>query len=317
MTLCSDAAQPCLKDGASDLVADANGLLPSSFDPALRHGFDAALRRHDFTRPPMQIARLVYGAIRGCEPPLRLTTLTALVHMGAGLHDDVSDGDVKGGRTEQTEALLLSGVCLATLAPYALTTLVEPDRAVRALRLLWTGLQTMAAGQRRDLALFGNERPDLRAVEAALAKTTGECGMYAALGAVVAGVSSDAAIARWEAFGADIGYALQVGSDCQDVADPRGRDIASGARTLPIAFALHALDGATREGLCAALRDAPCDAIAAAGARERIVGTRALAACGTLVEARIARAERRLAELEPPEPFALRAFVAEISWLRK
>ena len=231
-----------LADIASNVVADANRMLPDAFDdPGLRSGFDAAFRRHDLTRPPLQIARLVYGAIRGCEAPLRLSTLVALVHVGAGLHDDVSDGDVSGGRVAQGEALLLSGVCLSTLAPYALTQLVEPARALRALQILWSGMQTMAGGQRRDLALCDDERPDLRAAEAALAKTTGECGMYAALGAFVAGVTDDGEIARWEAFGADIGYALQLGSDCQDVADPSGRDIASGARTLPIAFALHAV----------------------------------------------------------------------------
>lgn len=312
----SDTAQ--LEDIASDIVADANCLLPDAFDdPALRGGFDAALRRHDLGRPPMQIARLVYRAIRGCEPPLRLSTLTALIHVGAGIHDDVSDGDVPGGRAAQAEALLLSGVCLSTLAPHALTTLVEPARAVRTLHVLWSGMQRMAGGQRRDLALFDDERPDPRAVEAALAKTTGECGMYAALAAVVAGVSDDAEIARWEALGADIGYVLQVGSDCQDVADPNGRDIVSGARTLPIAFALRDLAGATHERLCAALRSAGSDGSAASEARELILGTRALAACGTLIEARAARAERRLAELAPPDTLALQAFIAELSWLRK
>ena len=316
MISCSDATR--LEDMASGVLADANRLLPDSFDdPALRSGFDAALRRHDLTRPPMQIARLVYRAICGYEPPLRLSTLIALVHVGAGLHDDVSDGDVPGGRAAQAEALFISGSCLATIAPQALTTLVEPAQAVRALHVLWSGMQTMAAGQRRDLALFDEERPALRAVEAALAKTTGECGMYAALGAVVAGVRDDADIARWEALGADIGYALQVGSDCQDVADPSGRDIASGARTLPIAFALSDVDDATRERLCTALRKAHGDAVAMRDARESIVATRAIAACGTLIEARIARAERRLEELAPANTLALRAFLAELAWLRK
>jgi geranylgeranyl pyrophosphate synthase len=140
--------------------------------------------------------------------------------------------------------------------------------------------------------------------------------MYAALGAVVAGADDAAAIAGWEAFGADVGYALQLGSDCQDVVDPSGRDISSGARTLPIAFALRALDGTTRERLGAALRSARGDG-AACEARELILSTRALAACRTLIEARLARATRRLAELAPPGSFALKAFLAELSWLRK
>jgi hypothetical protein len=149
MTVNLEAAEARLEEIGSAVAADVRRLLPTSFDdPALRRGLDAALRRQDLTLPPMQIARLVYGAILGREAPLRLTTLTALVNLGAGLHDDVSDGDVTGGRAEQAEALLLSGVCLATLAPFALTTLVEPARAVRALQLLWSGLQAMAGGPR-------------------------------------------------------------------------------------------------------------------------------------------------------------------------
>jgi hypothetical protein len=48
-----------------------------------------------------------------------------------------------------------------------------------------------------------------------------------------------------------------------------------------------------------------------------LLKTRALTASLTLVEARIARAERTLAELAPADPAALAAFVDAISWLRR
>jgi hypothetical protein len=54
-----------------------------------------------------------------------------------------------------------------------------------------------------------------------------------------------------------------------------------------------------------------------AEARAMLLKTRALTASLTLVEARIARAERTLAELAPADPAALAAFVDAISWLRR
>jgi geranylgeranyl pyrophosphate synthase len=195
-------------------------------------------------------------------------------------------------------------------------TLVPAALVPRALEALWTGLETMAAGQRRDVALFHAERPDLREVESALAKTSGEIGLAAALGALTAHCD-DAPVREWQRFGADVGYGLQLASDCQDVADPASRDIASGARTLPIAFALQELDVPARQVFLDHLRRARSDRAAHSEARNALLGTRALHASLTLVEARVARAERRLSELAPADPGSLATFIAGISWLRR
>ena len=295
---------------------DVRSLLPADLDPVLRTGVERAFRSHDLSRPPIQIARLVYEAITGKHAPIRLSTVAALVHVGAGLHDDVADGDLPGGRAQQAEALLVSGVCLATLAPRAVTTLVRPALVPRALEALWSGMQTMAGGQRRDLALFQTERPDLRDVEAALAKTTGEIGLSAALAAIAAD-QDDASVRAWESFGADVGYGLQLASDCQDVSDVESRDLASGARTLPIAFALHDVADPERAAFIDALRRARDDRAAHARARATLLTTRALSASLTLVEARIARAERTLEQLATADAAPLAAYVAAISWLRR
>ena len=298
------------------LLADVQSLLPASLDPVLRAGVERAFRTHDLSRPPIRIAQLVFAATSGSRAPVRLSTAAALIHVGAGLHDDVADGDISGGRAHEAQALLISGVCLATLAPRAVCTLVPPARTPRALDALWTGLETMAAGQQRDITLFGAARPELRDVESALAKTSGEIGLSAALAAIAAGLD-DAAVDAWQSFGADVGYGLQLASDCQDVAEPGSRDIASGARTLPIAFALHELAERERATLNDALRRARDDRAAHALARDMILSTRALQASLTLVEARIARAERTLANCAPVDGTALAAFVAGISWLRR
>jgi geranylgeranyl pyrophosphate synthase len=261
-------------------------------------------------------APLIYEAITGERAPRRLSTVAALVHVGAGLHDDVADGDVPGGRAREAQALLISGICLATLAPRAACTLVHPARASGVLAALWHGMETMAGGQRRDVALFDAERPDVREAEAALAKTSGEIGLSAALAALAAD-QDEASVRAWEAFGADVGYGLQLASDCQDIADTASRDLSSGARTLPIAFALHERTEPTRATLLAALRRARHDRAAHAQARALVLNTRALSASLTLVEARIARAERALAQLAPPNGNALKAFVGSISWLRR
>ena len=300
----------------SSLIDDIRPLLPADLDPVLRSGIERAFRSHDLSRPPMQIARLVYEAITGRPAPIRLSTVAALVHVGAGLHDDVADGDLPGGRAQQAEALLVSGVCLATLAPRAVCTLVRPALATRALDALWNGMQTMAGGQRRDLALFDAERPDLREVEAALAKTTGEIGLSAALAAIAAD-QDDASVRAWQSFGADVGYGLQLASDCQDVSNPQSRDLSSGARTLPIAFALHDLADPERGAFIDALRRARTDRAVHAQARATLLTTRALSASLTLVEARIARAERSLTGLATIDAAPLAAYVAAISWLRR
>ena len=298
------------------LLDDVRLLLPADLDPLIRAGVERAFRAHDLSRPPIHVARLVYEAVTGKRAPRRLATAAAFVHVGAGLHDDLADGDLSGGRAQQAQALLISGVCLATLAPRAVSTLVRPTRVSRALAALWDGLETMAAGQRRDIALFGAERPELREVEAALAKTCGEIGLSAALGAIAAD-HDDAAVAGWQSFGADVGYGLQLASDCQDVSDPESRDIASGARTLPIAFALSELSEPERCALNDALSRARDDRAAHAQARATILNTQALHASFTLVEARIARAERTLAKLAPADGAALAAFIAGISLLRR
>jgi geranylgeranyl pyrophosphate synthase len=299
-----------------ELLDDVRSLFPADLDPVLRAGVERAFCAHDLSRPPVRIGRLVYEAITGERAPLRLTTVSALVHIGAGLHDDVADGDIAGGREREAEALLISGLCLATLAPRAVCTLVPFAFVPRALEALWTGLETMAAGQRRDVALFHAELPDLREVESALAKTSGEIGLAAALGAIAAH-GDDASVREWQSFGAEVGYGLQLASDCQDVADPASRDIASGARTLPIAFALQELEVPARRALLEQLRGARSDRAAHSEARNALLGTRALHASLTLVEARIARAERRLSELAPVDPAPLATFIAGISWLRR
>jgi geranylgeranyl pyrophosphate synthase len=298
------------------LLDDVHALLPADIDPVIRSGVEGALRAHDLSRPPIHVARLVYEAITGNHAPLRLSTAAALVHAGAGLHDDVADGDLPGGRLNEAQALLISGVCLATLAPRAVCTLVRASRVPHALGVLWSGLETMAAGQQRDIALFGDKLPDLREVEAALAKTSGEIALSAGLAAIAAG-QDDAAVRAWQSFGADVGYGLQLASDCKDVSDTNSRDIASGARTFPIAFALHESSEPACEALNDALRRAKGDRTAHAQARAAILNSRALHASLTLVEARIARAERTLAQRAPADGTALAAFVAGISWLRR
>ena len=302
---------------ATAVIADLEAWLPLvARDAALRETLERALRAHDLRRPPLRIASLAFGALTGREAPIRLTSLVALIHVGAGLHDDVSDGDLAGGSKAEALALLASGTCLASLAPQALATLVSGRDVLPALGLLWRGMEAMASGQRRDLALFGEPEPDPKAAEAALLKTTAECGLYAALGARVAGASSDA-LPRWEKLGAEIGYALQLLSDCNDALDPAGRDIGAGARTLPIAFALRAGSDGDRAQLRRTLGDAAHDPQAAARVRDAIVRSGSLVACTTLVEAAIVRARRLLAALGLERDAALNEFLSELSCLRQ
>src|SRR5450755_2517144 len=228
----------------------------------------------------MRIAGNVFAAIAGRPAPVRLSSTIALIHVAADLHDDVTDGHTDGGAAAEALALIVAGTMAASIAPQAVLTLVAPADAPAALHSLWHGFRAMASGQYRDLALYGASHPDPRAVEAALAKSTAACGLYAVLGARAAGVAGEA-LTQWERFGAAVGYAIEVSLDCRDALDFAFRDIAAGARTLPIALALHPGAYGDPEKLRRALAAAPHDPTARHQARDAIAASGSVAACGT------------------------------------
>jgi putative peptide zinc metalloprotease protein len=304
-----DAASAGVADDHAAILADLHAWLPSALeDASMRDTLEAALSP-GFRCDIVCFAADVYRAITGRRAAPRLTSAALLLNYAVGLCDDVAGGDIVGGVAAQAQANLLAGTVLSSVAPQAVTTLVPPADALVVLGCVWRGLSAMASGQRKDLALFGALDLEPRAVEAALAKSTAECGMYAALGAAVAGVRGDA-LATWERLGSAVGYVAEVNSDCLDVFDPRARDVAHGARTLPIALALVPGALGDTEQLRRDLAAAPSDPVARDRARDAIIASGSLHACGTLVEAAAARAERLLAELAPPHGAHLRETIA-------
>jgi geranylgeranyl pyrophosphate synthase len=257
----------------------------------------------------------VFAAITGKQAPVRLASALWLLYVGVELCDDVADGDIRGGAAAEVQAMLVAGTVLSSIAPQAIASLLPAPEALEALEYLWRGGQAMSGGQRRDLALFGDLYPEPREAEAALAKSTAECGMYAAISACVAG-ERGAVVARWEQFGAEMGYALEVNADCRDALEPSGRDIAAGARTLPIALALQVGAHSVRDELRSDLAAAARESDACERARRAILASGSLKARGTLVEAAIIRAGRILKQIAPPYDAGLRKFLTGTSFLR-
>ena len=306
--------QPDVPNYSTDLEA----WLPTVVDDdVLRAVIDRQIRTYDFDNPAINLTRIVFSEVTQRELPLALSSLIALIHIGVDLHDDVTDGDIIGGSRAEGEALLAAASCLASLAPQALARLITGSRLLTALQYLWQGLQTMASGQRVDLALYGDLHPQPRIVESALRKSAAEFGIYVTLAACVAG-AAETDLPRWNQLGMELGYALQLSSDCTDAVSESGRDIIGGARTLPITLALQAGTPGDRECLRRDLALAPSNRGAWTRVRTAIDASKSLGACGTLVEAAIARAEAQLAPLIPAiRGSELPSFVVNCSWLRK
>jgi geranylgeranyl pyrophosphate synthase len=92
------------------------------------------------------------------------------------------------------------------------------------------------------------------------------------------------------------GVAAQIRSDCGDLFSAlHSRDLAAGARTLPLVLHLETLIGAEQEEFIALLERARTEAPAQEAVRGRLRGTGVLNACAVLAELWCQRARDSLA----------------------
>jgi geranylgeranyl diphosphate synthase, type I len=197
---------------------------------------------------PLAVHAAITGAEEDCAIPL--AAACALVCLGVKLFDDVADGDRPSHWREYSagEMSLAAATILTTLPPIVLARLdVEPERQLRMQQILAEGLLRMSAGQQADLSLTGKHAVTVAEVEAAVAGKTGaHLATYCRLAAEAAGATPEVT-ARYSAVGHEIAIARQLISDCHElVMDPECRDLAHGARTMPIAAHMNRLTGAER-----------------------------------------------------------------------
>jgi len=277
----------------------------------------------------MHLPLLVYAGIRGDEAPARpLAVATTLLYLGIDLIDDLADGDLVDGALpphwdgyRATEINLAAATLLSSLPQLALAELdVPPDRGVALQRVLARGLLRMSAGQQRDLALAGTSGADVGEVEASVVAKSGEgWALFAALAAQLAGAEPEV-VDAYASFGRWLGAARQIANDCHDLfTAAHSRDLASGARTLPIAMHLERLAGQERHSFLGLLDGARRDSGAQRAVRARLRAAGELLRCGVQVEVHCRRAGRALERARPLEPAAglLRSMIDEASFLPK
>lgn len=273
--------------------------------------------------PPL-LSLFAYGGIRGNdEAAIPLAGATTLVYIGIDIFDDVGDGDHPSywGHYGPAEMNLAAATLLSSLSRLAVLELsIAPSIRTAIERSLGKGLLGMSAGQQYDLATAQASAPTVDEVEASVcAKSGKELAMFARVGAELAEASPEV-VDTYERLGYFLGAAGQLSSDCYDLyQDPESRDLAHGARTLPIAFHLERLAQADRPSFLSLLDQARHDEHARCAVRQRVREAGDLRRCAFLVETYCQRALRALDKADPLQPArgVLLAMIDNVSFFPK
>lgn len=230
-----------------------------------------------------------------------------LVHNFSLLHDDVMDGDRE--RRHRPTVWALYGVASAVLVGDALNTLAlqvlqaadaDPARRAAATAELTDATAAMIGGQAQDMAF--ESRSDVSADDC-LAMVAGKTGALLAGAAVVGARLAGAPAAAVEAlrrYGAELGVAFQAADDLLGIwgdpertGKPRGNDLATRKKSLPVVHALAA-GGPDAAELRRLLANGPLDEAAVARGTELVERTGARRATEQLARRRLDAACRAL-----------------------
>ena len=256
--------------------------------------------------PAIHLPLLVYHALRGDDAPaLPVAVATTCLFAGFDVLDDLADGDAPAAwqayRPAELQLAALTLLCaLPTLALRA-GGVPAPARAALLDTIAGGGLR-IAAGQQQDLRLMGSAAPAAASAEAALARGGEELGLFAGLAAQHAGATS-AAVEAWTEFGRGLGALWQLRADWDDLFGPApSKDLANGARTLPIALALRHLRGEAHADLLTLLARAREDPTARPAVRAMIARSGATWHVAWLGQVYGQRARRALGAAAPSGP---------------
>jgi geranylgeranyl pyrophosphate synthase len=212
-----------------------------------------------------ELAALSAAAV-GAEEPIGIAVgaVAVIAGLGIDLLDDLADQDLDSAWRDVPSGgvLVLATALVSALAGKAIAELpVDGVARERMHAGLGAGLLEMSGGELDDVCSRGAGIPSPAAVEASVvAKSGGEMGLSAALGAIAAG-ASDPVVGRLFEAGRHYGVALQLSSDVHDLGRlGASRDLSSGSRTLPIAYHARALSGSAARSEFARLLDDARDA---------------------------------------------------------
>ena len=248
-------ADPLLREFLARKGRDLDGL-PLDLKPVHEALTDYVLRGGKRMRGAL--------ALLGCEAASARPELARnaslgleLLHAYLLIHDDFMDGDElrRGGPTLHVAlgkrsphlgdslAILAGSLCEAWAVELLLSSPVEPERTLRAAKLLCQALQSVILGQSLDLAAPFEPPLDDGGVARLQALKTGSYTFELPLriGAVLGGASA-AVLDALERFARPLGIAFQIADDLLGTlgsTEVTGSDLREGKRTLLVARALR------------------------------------------------------------------------------
>ncbi len=259
-----------------------------------------------------------YRAAGGRGIPWPLAGACLCLYLGADVLDNVMDRELPDVWGPHGPALAtLAGATFIGLAPMALAELDAAPALRRSLDAALTEvLMEMSAGQTDDLEQEGRPEVTLGDCERMVLRKSGaEAAFFARAGALAAGASAEACDAYAE-LGLHVGAALQILSDCADLLGDDSHDLAAAKRTLPIVFALAALQGEARSALLDELDRATRDPDVRRGLHRRVLEVGGLQYAVLVARVHQQRALAALGAAGSQDPTALEHFVGTLDPLR-
>jgi geranylgeranyl pyrophosphate synthase len=263
-----------------------------------------------------RLPALAYEAAGGAGAlPVQAAAGCVAIYLGADLLDEVADRELPPEwRTLGADQATLASFCL--LLPLAVAAFREVDAPpavhLAVIDALVPALVEMAEGQALDLAAEG--RADISRDECVeiVRRKSSQLGLYAQLGALVAGASHETALVL-ETIGREIGCYLQLLSDCAEVLAPPddAGDLRVGKRTLPLAHALAKLTGERHAQLVADL--AATSEAQRARVRQAVLDAGSVAYVALVAETHRQRALTALRRLPSQHTEGMAALLAEIA----
>jgi geranylgeranyl pyrophosphate synthase len=264
---------------------------------------------------------LVYSLFReDLKRAVPLAGLTTLFYTGVDLFDDVADGDLPADAwrgVTSGEVNLAASSLFFSLPMLAIENLQASKNTKSRMRVvLAQGFLEMVSGQHVDLFCAGAENVSPDKIEnSVIAKAGGELAFFARLAALLAEAPAEVEEICAK-MGRSYGTALQLTSDVHDIFfAPWSRDLASGARTMPIALHLDILEEAEQKDFVVLMDQARTDRHAQEAVRERLIADGVLRKMAMIIEIYCGEALNYLEKINSMSPAtaALRAQISSAS----
>ncbi len=212
------------------------------------------------------------------QQAIPVTAAWQLLHLAAQVLDDIEDGEPEYAfwATLSAPQVLNVATGLIFAAQRALSGLprlgVSASLVLDILDDFGRTILRMCAGQHADLAVQKTVDLSLEQYRAIVAAKSGDFFALACRAGVMLGTEDAHRVARYSAFGYNVGVLIQISDDLIGLQESdRRSDLVAGQQTLPIVYALSVAPPRQRETLRQLLLQAPDDAGAEAEVRRTII----------------------------------------------